>query len=254
MKTPRFQIIAVFVFLLCGTSFFASAQTPPEKPSWQEIHSGLEYKKISSALNESTVLLHAFKIDLKKVSLKPLFFSKNITAKKMTQKEKTLLSVNANFFDEKDKPLGLVMIDQKIKNEFKAISWWGVFCLKNNQAKIIHSADYKAGLCDDAIQAGPRLLVNGIIPKIKEEVSRRTAIAINKKQEIILVVSQQPISMKAFAELFQKPESEGGLECVHALNLDGGTSSQVFVQTEKFSLDVPGLFNVPVGLGVFRKN
>lgn len=42
----------------------------------------------------------------------------------------------------------------------------------------------------------------------------------------------------------RKPEGEGGMNCVDALNLDGGRSTQLYTQLDKLSLYLPGLSKV----------
>jgi uncharacterized protein YigE (DUF2233 family) len=81
-----------------------------------------------------------------------------------------------------------------------------------------------------AIQAGPRLVVNGKVPKLKSEISQKTAIGINRKGEVILLTTLYPFSVNELAKLMAKPESKGGLGCRYALNLDGGSSSQLYAR------------------------
>jgi hypothetical protein len=39
----------------------------------------------------------------------------------------------------------------------------------------------------------------------------------------------------------RKPEIEGGLECTDALNLDGGSSTQLYANVRLFKINVPGI-------------
>ena len=53
------------------------------------------------------------------------------------------------------------------------------------------------------------------------------------------------------AETLRLPESQNGLGLFNALNLDGGSSTQVYSRTRQFRLTVPSFIAVPTGLGVF---
>jgi exopolysaccharide biosynthesis protein len=41
-----------------------------------------------------------------------------------------------------------------------------------------------------------------------------------------------------------KPETQGGLACLSALNLDGGSSSQLYASMDDFVIDIPGFSRV----------
>ncbi|MCB0340531.1 MAG: phosphodiester glycosidase family protein, partial [Bdellovibrionales bacterium] len=76
---------------------------------------------------------------------------------------KATLAVNANFFDENDQPLGLVMMRG---NVFKQIhqggrTLTGIFASRGNSISIVHRRDYTPNGVKEAVQAGPRLIVDG---------------------------------------------------------------------------------------------
>lgn len=243
-----FYFISLFLFFIF-TATISHAQT-----EWTEISKGVEFKKITQNFQNKNTILNVIKIQQQHVTIKPVYFpGETHTAKKMTEKSGALALINANFFDTKSEPLGLVIKDKKELHPFKNISWWSILCFSRGQTKIIHSSQFQNQKCEQAIQAGPRLVVNGQVPKLKDESSRKTAIGINQKGELFFVVSEQPLPIKALAQVFQKPEKSGGLGCVQAINLDGGSSSQMFIQTKKLQLHVPSFIQFPVGIGIFKK-
>jgi uncharacterized protein YigE (DUF2233 family) len=217
------------------------------------VASGLSYKNFVLGGPEDDTVLHAFKIDPRKLTLRPLYGKKKASVQRMREVAEALAVVNANFFDINDKPLGLVVADGRELNPKKNISWWSIFCIKEDKATILHGSHYQEGSCTQAVQAGPRLVVAGTIPNLKSETSRKTAVGVNIRGEVILTVSEGLVPIKTLAELYQRPATQGGLGCPNALNLDGGGSSQIDVKTDSFSLNVPGLSLVRVGLGVFHK-
>lgn len=237
--------ILFFVFFL--VPFSTSAL------DWIEAGNGLSYKKISLGSEGGQTELHAFKFKPSELVIRPVYHKSSSTARRMAKQTDALLVLNANFFDTGNAPLGLVTIDGKTIHPMKDISWWAVFCVKNRKALIVPSRAYREGMCDQAVQAGPRLVVNGFVPKLKDESSRKSAVGVTPSGEAIFAVSEGPVRIADLAETFRKVESQGGLGCPNALNLDGGSSSQLYVKSGKFILDVPSFVRVPVGLGVFPR-
>lgn len=245
-----------YLFLIPFLVIFYSDSAYPAK--WSKLDSGLYYQKISIQRKKGSgpAKIHVFKIDPKKYDFRPLLPNPHKTAsvKNLVENKKALIGVNANFFDPQSNPLGLIVSNRKIVNPFKKISWWGIFQIKGRRPSIIHSSQwYSSRQVSMAIQAGPRLVVNGKVPKLKSEISQKTAIGINRKGEVILLTTLYPFSVNELAKLMAKPESKGGLGCRYALNLDGGSSSQLYARVGSFRLNLSSYVDVPVGLGVFRK-
>lgn len=245
LNRMNFKFLLPFVILLFVSGFSRATD-------WQDFKPGLSYKKLSVQLGDKAADLHVFRVNPAKFSIKPVFNgSSNRTAKQMLDKTGALAVINANFFDTNGRVLGYVRQDKKLLHPKKNVSWWSILCIKKNRARIIHTAEHREGMCDQAVQAGPRLLVNGKTPPLKNETSRKTAVAVNKRGEVFLVVSRQAVPVQKLAAYLAAPEGEGGLDCLHALNLDGGSSSQVYAKIGEFELDVANYIKVPVGLGVF---
>lgn len=224
------------------------------RASWQKIDRGLYYQKIELQKKSGVpYAIHTFQISPRYYQPKPILSEKPVSIRNLVEKSGAVLGVNANFFDPAGKPLGLIISDGKIVNPKKDISWWGVFSMEKGRPHIVHSSDWKKNSADMAVQAGPRLVVAGRVPALKDESSQKTALGINRKGDIILVVTYYPLSIKELAKLMALPESKGGLDCVYALNLDGGSSTQLYAKTNQFELKVPSFVGVPVGLGFFKK-
>ncbi len=245
-----------FIFLFFWT--LPALGKSVESASWQKLETGLSYRKIEVPRRSSSVpyLIHAFKISLQRFDLRPIQTSTATysNVKNMVSNSGALIAVNANFFDPTGKALGLVISNGKQLNPFKNISWWGVFYMEKNIPHIVHSTQWKdSKTVTSAFQAGPRLVVNGKVPRLKSETSQKTAIGITRSGEIILLTTLFPFDIRDLADLMAKQESKGGLGCVEALNFDGGSSSQMYARVGAFELRLPSFVGVPVGLGVFRK-
>src|SRR5262249_13033419 len=142
-------------------------------------------------------------------------------------------------------PLGLRVKAGTVKNPVKPVSWWAVFYIANGHAYIVPQKTYKTKpSITFALQSGPRLIINGKIPSLKPGFDARSALGITRDGKLIILATQVALSTLQVANIMQMPENQGGLNCSDALNLDGGSSTQLFAKINDFVLDVPGLTSV----------
>ncbi len=237
-------------WIILGILFIAGCKATTVT-QWQHLAPGLDY----TALDLETGKLHAFKIDLKENRLALLSPSEPSNIKDMVTNAHALLAVNGGFFTPNGKPLGLRINDGKVLSPLKPISWWGIFYLRNDTPALSSFNAFKlTNDIDFAIQAGPRLLVNNTTPHLKDGVDNRTAIGYNQNNDILIVVSEgAQLTTPQLAEILRRPEKNGGLGCVYALNLDGGSSSQAYAEVGNFVLDIPSFRAVADGLAVYTR-
>lgn len=205
-----------------------------------------------------SVRLHLLRVDLKKLQIIPIdarvLGSPIMNVQEMGKKTGALAVLNANFFDTHNRPLGLVLQDGKIKNGFHPTQWYAAFLIKNNRAKVLKVFEksqvrgYQSG-----IQAGPRLVVAGKIPKLKNKNSPKSVVGIDRQGRVLLIASEGSLEIHQLAELLAKPTAQGGLGLSSALNLDGGSSTQFYLNAGGKSVYQPGLTGVPIALGVFNR-
>jgi exopolysaccharide biosynthesis protein len=250
MNTLLHQLHRYGKWIMIGIIFIASCKAT-SITEWQHLAPGLDY----TVLNLDTGKLHAFKIDLKENRLAILSPPQPSMIKDMVTDAHALLAVNGGFFTPTGKPLGLRINDGKILSPSKPISWWGIFSLHNNTPALSSFKDFTlSNDIDFAIQAGPRLLIHNTIPHLKEGVGNRTAIGYNQDNDIIIVVSEDAqLTTLQLAEILGRSEKHGGLGCLYALNLDGGSSSQAYVDVGDFVLDVPSFRTVADGVAVYPR-
>lgn len=233
--------ISIFMILLITT---VTVATPTY---WRTIKPGLQYTRINLLSGFHTGYLHAFKIDLSKFRLKLAIAeddrNKIATVEDLTLAHQGLLGINGGFFSQELKPLGLRITDSQMRSPLKNTSWWGVFYLLDNKPYIVPQKQYqKNNQVQFAIQSGPRLVINGRVPiSLKPGVDSRSAIGITRDNQIILVVTDNlNLTTTQLARMMAARDIEGGLGCQFALNLDGGSSTQLFAKLDNFSLDVSG--------------
>ncbi len=235
--------IYLFAFWLCCLLFSFNLYA---KDHWKTLSPGIEYQDLEGGILTPWSHIHTFRIDLhynrlNLVSAKD-FGAKNAGVDQFAQHAQALIAVNGGFFDEVFKPLGLRINKKTQINPLKNISWWGIFYVKNNIPHIVSARQFKPDLdIDFAMQSGPRLLVKGKRPSLKQGIADRSALGITKDGKVIILVSTNAaMTTDELANMLKSPP----LYCTDAINLDGGSSSQLFAHINSFHLNVRGFSNV----------
>ncbi len=212
--------------------------------SWQNLQPGLEYARISGFPGFPEGSLQVFRIDLKYYDLKLASTQEGNQSSlipDLMQQNDAVIATNGGFFSPEFKPLGLRISEGQILNPLKGTDWWGVFFIAQQKAGIVARGSYQPAIhADFAIQAGPRLLIDGAIPKLSPNIDLRTALGITQSGQVILLATDNVLlSTSDLADIMRRTAAEGGLDCVFALNLDGGHSTQLYTRLSNLSLQVP---------------
>lgn len=241
----RYHMFFKWLLMLCISLACLVAQA--NTPGWRHLTPSMRYRMLDVGKPLATSAIHAFKFNLKdyqmRLSLASQYGSNTMPIEQFAKFTHALLAINGGFFTPGAAPLGLRIDQKKILNKIKDISWWGVFFIQNGKPHIASKRGFKQhkGI-HFAIQAGPRLLVNGYIPKLKPGDDNRSAICITDKGEIVIVITQYlPLTTTTFAKILRKPAKLGGFGCRDALNLDGGSSSQLYAHIDDFYLHIPNI-------------
>ncbi len=230
--------------LLAATNLYAA--------DFLQLSHGLEYKKVDKP--SSPGFVHLFRVDPSVLRLGIVtarqFGLANIDAKTAAQRSNAVLFINGGFFTPEYASLGLLVQDGRELNKMKWTSWWHVFQVKAGIPQIIPKQEFS--LTPDiemAIESGPRLLTNGSVPAgIKPSIAERSGLAIDKDGCILIAATEGlPISIEGFASYLK---AEGA---VNAVNLDGGSSTQLYAKVKRFELNRGGFGMVANGIGVFAR-
>ena len=246
-KTSLKYILMLFLWTLLITQASASA--------WRELSPGIEYRDLNANLLIPWSHIHVFRIDLKKNKLDLIMANDlslhNASVDAFAHHSKALITINGGFFDQNYHPLGLRIGSQRQHSPLKRISWWGIFYVKNQLPYLLSLAQYVSDQhVDFAVQSGPRLLINGKIPSLKTGYAERSALGITlDKRVIILVTNNAPMTTTTLAQLLKKSP----LNCKDALNLDGGSSSQLNANMGLFQINVHGFANVSDAIVVKKR-
>lgn len=233
------RLISIVVIGLNYPGINAAALT-----QWKSITDGLQYTTIYPTPESNRYLLHAFRIDLNRYRLS-LVTAKNMNqtslfVDQLAEGKNPLLAINGGFFTPDLQPLGLRITNGKLLSPLKNTNWWGVLVVQNNHARILAKrAFHFSSDIQFAIQTGPRLIVNGQIPTLRGGMAQRSAIGITRDGKVIITITDNlSLTTAELAAILQKPENQNGLNCFNALNLDGGSSSQLYAHINNFTLHI----------------
>jgi uncharacterized protein YigE (DUF2233 family) len=170
-----------------------------------------------------------------------------------------LAAINANYFDEREKPLGLLKTNRSrtVSALSKSALFTGVFGLRDDRAFIVHRDELALEGVKEAVQAGPLLLSKGnplTITRGAARQSRRSLVGIDTEQKLLIAVTDTFTGGLTWVELqeFFDPQL-GDVRTVDLLNLDGGGSAQLYVKGPTVEEHVPGATPVPVAIGFFPR-
>lgn len=238
--------IASSLTLLAMTMFCFSSFAYP----WKKIDEGLHYSKIHGT--------DVVQIDPKQFKFAILttqaYGLQTATVENLAKASGALLAINGGFFNPERESLGLIVNAGKRINPLHTSPWWAIFQIQNQEASIFPYRFFQLrSNIEMALQVGPRLLVKGSIPKLKPSLARRSGIGIQKGGNVILATTDLEISLQDFAKLFQTSLEQGGFGCMDALNLDGGGSTQLYINWQGFQKNIRGTSFIPNAIAIFKR-
>jgi len=194
---------------------------------------------------------HAFKIDLDVAGLRLVPAGKpssRRTVAEIVAPYPALVAINASFFDQEGRAMGLAVDEGRLLAGGKRQSW-GALVVDDRKARIVLGAEVNDPLAHRLIVQGiPRLVVAGRVQQLKPQLAERTAVCADGG--VVVLVVSTTAETGAFARFLSDPPDKGGLGCSDALNLDGGPSTQLVVRLPTLTVSVPGGWGVPNALVV----
>lgn len=196
--------------------------------------------------------VHTLDADLSSVSLRVLdsrdHGAKALTAREFLERTGATAVWNGPFFDVDGAPMGLLVVDGKVLQGLRPVDW-GVFYVDAEGARIVHTDRYGAPTgVRQAIQVGPRLVVDGKALALKPQSARRAALCVRGARDLRVLVSEGPLAAASLAARFVDDR------CKDALNLDGGPSAQLAWRGPQGIEELAGGVPVPIAMGLFTSS
>jgi hypothetical protein len=206
---------------------------PPPGTPWHTARPGLDHRYWAPLPGARA---DVFRIDTRTWELRVAQPPQPRTAKQLRASGAAVV-VNGGFFDREGKTMGLRVSGGRELHPWREADW-GVFSVgMDGRAALTHARDWTQGAPapEFAIEAGPRLVVDGLPLGLKPSVARRTLLAVDASGRTLLVVTRDAVELSTLAKALAQPEHEGGLGAREALNLDGGPSTQLATDPALFA-------------------
>jgi len=261
----RFKIVLVCV--VCGISTPCRAQPITEHVTWDKIGSGLEQTNFKingdSIISSSIALVRSDMQNHRIATIRASEFGwKHATVQSLCKAAGAVACINANFFDEQGKPLGLVIsrgiLHNKIHKGGGLLT--GILFVTPKSVGVAYRDTFSTEGVVEAVQAGPRLVSKGAIVEGLKESSRSSnlsGICIDGQQRVSIFRVTSGVFGGSLHQL-QNVLTQPQLGCVEALNFDGGGSSSMYISGEiqghagaVREESFPGTDEVPVAVGLF---
>ena len=278
MAHPRSRFLWLF-FLLLALPYSGLTQGPPSAGNklkaspglaitdignWKVIQKGTEFRKVTLERAEPHHLIDLKLVRFDTGSVVPrivrslLYNLKGANVKTLAEKSGAMAMINANYFDEKGAPLGfLKTVDEVNPNVSKSAIYTGIFGIKDRVPFIVHRDQFIPQQADEALQAGPLLLMKGsplTVARGAGRQFRRSVIGIDSDQKLIIAVTDTLFGGLTWVELQEFfGAAQWRVQTSDLLNLDGGGSAQLYVRGVQFEEYVAGTAEVPVAIGLFQK-
>ena len=233
--------------------------------SWKVVQKGAEFRRMAIQRDDphQSIDLKLARFDTRLIA--PRIFRsaqynlKSVNVKTLAEKTGAIAAINANYFDENGKPLGfLKAASSEVTPQISpAALYTGILAVKDHFPFIVHRDRFAPEQADEALQAGPLLLMKGDALTVSLGAGRqrrRALIGIDKEQRLIIAVTDSlfgGLTWVELQELFSAPQWR--LQARDLLNLDGGGSAQLYLRSGQFEEYVAGATEVPVVIGFFPK-
>lgn len=260
-RTKTVAAIAVGVICIFGVVILFRAN----EFNWKKIHQDLEIAEYRlwprNPFAPRLTLLRTSRQLLRVGVIRAQDFGElRSSVRHLSNSSRAAFAINANFFDEIGSPLGLVIsrgtIHKGIHHGGGTLT--GILKITRESIEIVDRDSFSFDGVIEAIQAGPRLLSNGeSVVGLRDTTtySRRSGVCIDSEKRLVFFITSGVVGMTI--DQLTKALQARSINCIDALNLDGGGSAQMYLSDSLSEstpeLAVMGSDRVPVVLGLFLR-
>jgi uncharacterized protein YigE (DUF2233 family) len=238
-------ILVAATIAACGTASNPPAtaipvarptHTPlPADTGWRSVRPGLETRELSVENDLWGERLFVARVDPQQAAFRVRYDpAQPRRVGEWLAAEDARLVVNAGFFDDDNRVLGLLIADGEASGA-TYVDLGGLFGVRQGRVQVrsLILQPYRRGeVFDQMVQSFPTLLTGGgaINTAIRDDgaVAPRTVVGVDRQGRVVFLVSPRPtFNLTELAAWL----AQSDLDLDAALNLDGGTSSGLVVQT-----------------------
>jgi exopolysaccharide biosynthesis protein len=192
------------------------------------------YQALSSPVTPP-VALHVVRIDRSRTALRVIDLAPGATVAEGVRERGALAGVNGGYFQPDRTPLGLMIADGKTIHPLEQSKiLTGVLAITPHGSSLLRNAEFRPGhSLREALQAGPFLVDHGQAVGGLNGVRRaERTVLLADRRGVAALLTTGPVTLAELASLLAEPGLVGGLEIDRALNLDGGSSTALWVKGE----------------------
>lgn len=181
----------------------------------------------------SRVTLHLVTFDRKKCGLRVVDLPpKYDSVASAARGERAMAAVNGGYFQESFEPLGLVITEgRELKPLVRAKLLSGLLVVTKGSAQLQRIAEFhQTPKVSEAVQAGPFLIDHGkVVPGLNSSRAAERTVLLADKRGVAALLICSHVTLAQMAEILASPTLFPELSIDRALNLDGGSSTSLWV-------------------------
>lgn len=236
------------------------APSPPRDTGWQQAVPGVEVRQLRltdqngvPGFGQSRAPLTLVRLEPKHVRFRVLYApARPRRVASWAEQAEALLVVNAGFFTEAGRATALVVSDgARWEQTYRGFG--GMFAVAGERVWLQSLAEQPydpAQPLDQAVQSFPMLVKAGGVPGVTDggdEVAPRTAIAMDRDGRVLMLISPTPMfTLRDLASFLINSD----LDVDTALNLDGGTSTGLWLKAGGLTIELDSVASVPAVIAV----
>jgi uncharacterized protein YigE (DUF2233 family) len=221
-----------------------AGELPPCSEEWTAVTDGIRYRQHGCDPESGEFDLHLVEIDpaVRTVEARS---GTATTAPALARELDVPFAINANFFDENYRALGIIVEEGEQRQAPTDVSWASIFWTDAQGRPGITTSDAwpPQRTPYTAVQAGPRLVINGQRNDVAQATpSLRSGVCIQRDRRLIFFVTPtiRFFDVHEMVALAAQAADSGGLGCRNAMLFDGGPSAQLYVRRPGATISMDG--------------
>ena len=185
--------------------------------------------------NDQALEAHLVRFDRHRATLRVLDLAPGATVATAVRASGGLAGVNGGYFKPDRAPLGLVVSKGTPLHPWETSRLLtGALAVSAHGASLLRASEFKPGAgVREALQAGPFLVDHGkAVSGLNATHRAERTVLLADSQGVAALLTTAPVSLAELGQLLASPGLVPGLKIDRALNLDGGSSTALWVAAD----------------------
>jgi len=212
----------------------ASQQRPARSP-------GVIFQTLTLQ-NDQTLEVNLIRFNPRHATLRVLNLPPGTTVAQAVKANGGLAGVNGGYFKPDRTPLGLVVSKGVTLHPMETSKiLTGVLSVTTRGASLLRTAEFKAGSgLREALQSGPFLVDHGkAVAGLNATRAAERTVLLAERQGVVALLTTAPVTLAQLGQILATPGLLPGVKVDRALNLDGGSSTALWVDADPDPISRP---------------